>query len=63
VAIRDALLLLKIPVVEVHLSNIYKREKFRHKSMTAGVVSAQLTGFGAYGYHLALQWLARQLRS
>jgi 3-dehydroquinate dehydratase-2 len=63
VAIRDALLLLKIPVVEVHLSNIHKREKFRHKSMTAGAVSAQLTGFGAYGYNLALQWLARQLVS
>jgi 3-dehydroquinate dehydratase-2 len=47
VAIRDALLLLKIPVVEVHLSNIYQREKFRRKSMTASVVSAQLTGFGA----------------
>lgn len=61
IAIRDALLLLDIPIIEVHLSNIYKREPFRHKSMTAGVSTAQITGFGDYGYTLALKALARML--
>ncbi|MBW1894640.1 MAG: type II 3-dehydroquinate dehydratase [Deltaproteobacteria bacterium] len=54
VAIRDALLLLDIPVIEIHLSNIYKREPFRHKSMLADVVSGQISGFGANSYFLAL---------
>ena len=54
VAIRDAVLLLDIPVIEVHLSNIYKREEFRHKSMIADAASGQISGLGAYGYLLAL---------
>ncbi|UCF94855.1 MAG: type II 3-dehydroquinate dehydratase [Desulfobacterales bacterium] len=54
VAIRDALLLLDIPIIEVHLSNIYKRESFRRTSMTADVVTAQISGLGAQGYLLAL---------
>lgn len=61
VAIRDALLLLDVPIIEVHLSNIYKREAFRHKSMTAGVATAQIAGFGAHGYAMALQALARMI--
>ena len=58
IAIRDALSLLDIPVVEIHLSNIYKREPFRHKSMIADIVAARISGFGAQGYLLALQGLA-----
>ncbi len=54
VAIRDALLLLDMPIVEIHLSNIYKREEFRHKSMIAGVATGQISGLGAQGYLLAL---------
>ena len=59
VAIRDALLLLSIPVIEVHLSNIYKRESFRHHSMVAAVATGQITGLGTDGYVLALEYLAR----
>ncbi len=54
VAIRDALLLLDIPIIEVHLSNIYKREEFRHKSILADIVTGQITGLGSIGYMLAL---------
>ena len=60
VAIRDALLLLSIPVVEVHLSNIYKREPFRHHSMVAGVATGQISGLGSDGYILALEYLVRR---
>lgn len=55
VAIRDAILLLEIPIVEVHLSNIYKRESFRHKSLLADVVTGQIAGLGVIGYSLALE--------
>ena len=55
VAIRDAVLALDIPVIEVHLSNIYKRETFRHKSLLCDVVSGQICGVGAIGYCLALE--------
>jgi 3-dehydroquinate dehydratase-2 len=58
IAIRDALSLLDIPVVEIHLSNICKREPFRHKSLIADIVAARISGFGAQGYLLALQGLA-----
>ena len=61
VAIRDALLLLKIPVIEIHISNIYKREPFRHKSMIADVATARISGFGIHGYTMALEALAKML--
>ena len=60
IAIRDAILLLDIPVVEIHLSNIYKRESFRHKSLLADIVTGQISGFGAYGYQMALNALANR---
>ncbi len=63
IAIRDALLLLDIPVIEVHLSNIYKREPFRHKSMISDVATAQITGFGIQGYTMALEALAGMIKS
>ena len=58
VAIRDALSLLDIPVVEIHLSNIYRRESFRHKSLIADIAAARISGFGARGYELGLEGLA-----
>jgi len=61
VAIRDALAMLDIPIVEIHLSNINKREPFRHTSMIADIVAARIAGFGAYGYMLALEGLAKMI--
>ncbi len=63
IAIRDALLLLDIPVIEIHLSNIYKREPFRHKSMIAGIATAQISGFGIQGYTMAVEAIARMIQS
>jgi len=54
IAIRDALLAVNIPTVEVHLSNIYQRETFRHTSRIADVVIGQVSGFGAQSYLLGL---------
>ncbi|MCF8111607.1 MAG: type II 3-dehydroquinate dehydratase [Desulfobacteraceae bacterium] len=54
IALRDALLLLDVPVIEIHISNIFKREPFRHKSMISDVVTGQISGLGARGYLLAM---------
>lgn len=62
VALRDALLLLSCPMVEVHLSNIHKRESFRHKSMLADIVTGQVIGFGHHGYRMALDAIHRLSR-
>jgi 3-dehydroquinate dehydratase II len=63
IAIRDALLGTKIPTVEVHLSNIYKREPFRHHSYIADVAIGQISGFGAESYRLGFQALVNYLRT
>jgi len=54
VAIRDSLDIFKKPSIELHISNIYKREEFRHKSLISGVVSGGIFGLGSEGYILAM---------
>ena len=54
IAIRDALVIFKKPSIELHISNIYQREKFRHKSMISSVVTGIICGLGANGYILAI---------
>ena len=61
IAIRDALVMLAVPIVEVHLSNIHQRESFRHQSMIEDIVAARIAGFGSQGYTLALKGLAKML--
>jgi 3-dehydroquinate dehydratase-2 len=55
VALRDAFLAVQIPFIEIHLSNTFAREEFRHVSYFSDIASSCLFGFGAYGYELALQ--------
>ncbi|MBW1712802.1 MAG: type II 3-dehydroquinate dehydratase [Deltaproteobacteria bacterium] len=60
IALRDAVIALKRPVIEVHLSNPQAREDFRHRSLLAGVCLGTISGFGARSYELALEWFSRQ---
>lgn len=62
VAIRDALLAAALPAVEVHLTNVYARELFRHQSLLADMVVGRVMGFGAHGYCIALEGLLEHLR-
>jgi 3-dehydroquinate dehydratase-2 len=61
IALHDALVAVKIPTVEVHISNIHARESFRHHSFTARAAFATLAGFGIDGYRLAISGLAARL--
>lgn len=63
IAIRDAIAAVDIPVIEVHLSNIHRREEFRHHSVISAVVLGQIAGFGADSYMAALEVILRRLRA
>jgi len=56
-SLRDALAMVSAPIIEVHLSNVYQREAFRHTSVIAPIARGQITGLGWRGYLLALEWL------
>ena len=62
VAIHDALKILKIPIIELHISNVYNREEFRHKSLLSKVAKGVICGFGADGYLLSLQAIKKFLK-
>jgi 3-dehydroquinate dehydratase II len=62
IALRDALLIHKLPVVEVHLSNIFAREEFRHHSYISGIATGLICGLGSEGYLLALDALAQRVK-
>jgi 3-dehydroquinate dehydratase-2 len=63
IAIRDAIAAVVVPVIEVHISNVFAREGFRHVSHVAPVAKATLSGFGINGYALAINGLAAMLKS
>ena len=62
VAIHDALKIIKIPIIELHISNIYNREDFRHKSLISKVAKGVICGFGAEGYIMACRAMIKYLK-
>ena len=62
VAIRDAIAAVNIPTIEVHLSNVYAREEFRHKSLIAPVCLGQIAGFKSHGYKMAIEAMLEHLK-
>lgn len=62
VSLRDAIAAAGVPAIEVHLSNIYRREGFRQESLLAGVCTGQIAGFGEYSYYLALEAMKNVLQ-
>ena len=62
IAIRDALIAVNLPTIEIHISNLAQREPFRHHSYLSDVVIGTLSGFGVYGYELALNAMAQTLK-
>ena len=63
VAIRDALSIFKKPIIELHISNIYKREEFRHKSLISDIVTGGIFGLGSEGYILAIISMQKLLKN
>ena len=63
VAIRDALAIYKKPIIELHISNIYKREEFRQKSLISDIATGGIFGLGSYGYILAIISMQKLLRN
>ena len=63
VAIHDALKILKIPIIELHISNIYNREEFRHKSLISKVAKGVICGFGVEGYLMSLKAMSKFLKN
>jgi len=63
IAIHDALMVLKIPIIELHITNIYKREEFRHKSLISGVATGIICGLGPYGYLMSLDAIKKLLKN
>ena len=63
VAIHDALKIIKIPIIELHITNIYNREEFRHKSLISKVAKGVICGFGAEGYIMALKAMQEYLKN
>jgi 3-dehydroquinate dehydratase II len=63
VALRDAISAIKIPVIEVHISNVHAREEFRHHSMISAVCAGTISGLGVQSYLLGLRGLAEKIKS
>ena len=61
VAIHDALKIIKFPIIELHITNIYNREDFRHKSLISNVANGVICGFGVHGYIMALEAMKKYL--